>query len=63
MLWKIRPKDTIPFDHVSAGVCMVSCGMGLCSYAFCIMVAGNEHFFNTSFLNYAQREKVSLLQA
>ena len=56
MLWKSRPKDTIPFDHVSAGVCM-----GLCSYAFCIMVAGNEQFFDTGILNYAQREKVSLL--
>ena len=61
MLWKSRPKDTIPFDHVSAGVCILSCWMVLYSYAFCIMVAGNEHFFNTRFLNYAQREKVSLL--
>ena len=61
MLWKSRPKDTIPFDHVSAGVCIVSCGMVLYSYAFCIMVAGNEHFFNTGLLHYAQREKVSLL--
>ena len=61
MLWKSRPKDTIPFDHVSAGVFMVSCGMDLCSFAFCIVVAGNERFFNTAILNYAQRGKVLLL--
>ena len=49
MLWKSRQKDTIPFDHVSAGVGMVSCGVRLCSCALCIMVAGNEHFLQYRF--------------
>lgn len=38
-------KDIIPFNHVSAGVRTVSCGMCWCSNAFCIMVAREERLF------------------
>lgn len=43
-------KDVIPFHHISVGVCMVSSGLGLRGFPKCIMMAGNEHVLNVTFL-------------
>lgn len=48
----------IPFHHVSAGVCTVSCGMGVWDLSTCMMMAGNEHFFYAGFPTQARREKI-----